>query len=208
MMLIKQSNCPGLRSSGGVNSTYFVLLTSDFYNIFSGKSSDGLKRIIENGHAIGLHFDEKRYSGISEDVEAVKERIIEEAEILGKAIGSKVNIVSMHRPSRYVLDADLNVPEIINSYGKTYMKGFKYLSDSRRRWREPVNEIIESGKYNRLHILTHAFWYNETGTDINRSVSKFINAGNICRYQAMKENITDLASVMAESEVIRGDVDR
>ena len=39
------------------------------------------------------------------------------------------------------------VPGMINGYGKVYFKEFKYLSDSRRWWREPVEEIIESGQY-------------------------------------------------------------
>lgn len=189
---------------GGVNSTYFVLLTSDFYNIFSRKSRDGLRKIIENGHTIGLHFDEMCYPEVSGDMEAVKEKVIEESEVLEKAVGSKVNIVSMHRPSRFVLDADLDIPGMINSYGKVYFRDFKYLSDSRRRWREPVYEVIKSGEYKRLHILTHAFWYNETEEDIHSSVSKFINDGNNHRYQTMKENITDLASIMAERVVMWG----
>lgn len=192
-----------LEMLGGVNSTYFVLLTSDFYNIFSRKSNDGLRQIIENGHTIGLHFDEMRYPGISVDTEAIKEKIIEESEVLGKAIKSKVNIVSMHRPSRLTLEADLNIPGIINSYGEIYVKKFKYLSDSRRRWREPVEEIIESGEYKKLHILTHAFWYNETEEDIYRSVTKFINQANRQRYQTMEANIRDLSSIMAEAEAIQ-----
>lgn len=162
-----------------------------------------MRQIIENGHTIGLHFDEMRYPGISVDTEAIKEKIIEESEVLGKAIKSKVNIVSMHRPSRLTLEADLNIPGIINSYGEIYVKKFKYLSDSRRRWREPVEEIIESGEYKKLHILTHAFWYNETEEDIYRSVTKFINQANRQRYQTMEANIRDLSSIMAEAEAIQ-----
>ncbi|MBD5550884.1 MAG: hypothetical protein HDQ96_06875 [Lachnospiraceae bacterium] len=159
----------------GGAGTYFVLLTSDFYNVFSKKSSEGLKQIAENGHTVAPHFDEVRYPELLGDVETVKEKIIEEAE--------------------------LNIPGMINSYGQTYFKEFKYLSDSRRRWREPVDEIIRSKGYERLHILTHPFWYNETEEDIHKSVSKFINSGNGYRYQAMEENITDLASVMRKDEI-------
>lgn len=193
-----------VEKSGGVESTYFVLLTSDFYNIFSQKSIDGLRQIMANGHTIGLHFDEVRYPELEGDEEAVKEKIIEEAEILSRAVGGKVDIVSMHRPSKFVLDANLKIPGMINSYGEIYFKEFKYLSDSRRRWREPVEDIIESEKYERLHILTHAFWYNETAEDIHGSVFKFINHGNIQRYRTMEENITDLASIMEEKEIVQG----
>lgn len=192
-----------IEEMGGVKSTYFVLLTSDFYNVFSKSSRDGLKQIVDGGHTIGLHFDEVCYPELSGNMEAVKRKIMEEAELLSGAVGCKVDIVSMHRPSQFVLEADIDIPEMINSYGKTYFKEFKYLSDSRRRWREPVDEIIESGGYERLHILTHPFWYNETEEDIHETVSKFVNGGNDFRYQVMASNITDMSSIMTVQEVIR-----
>lgn len=190
---------------GGVTSTYFVLVTSDFYNVFSRKSYDGLKRLISNGHTIGLHFDEVCYDLIkTENIEVVKEKILEEADLLGRAIGRKIEIVSMHRPSKLVLTADICIPGMINSYGATFFKEFKYLSDSRRRWREPVDELIVSGKYERLHILTHAIWYKEKEMDIHETVSGFINEGNHTRYQYMKSNITDLESIMPENKIVYG----
>ncbi len=128
---------------------------------------------------------------------------MEEAELLGSIVGDKVDIVSMHRPSQFVLEADMEIPGMINSYGQTYFKKFKYLSDSRRRWREPIDDIIESGRYERLHILTHPFWYGETEADIHEIVSKFINSGNDFRYQVMASNITDMSSIMTVQEVIR-----
>lgn len=69
-----------LEKIGGVNSTYFVLLTSDFYNVFSQRTSDGLKQIIDNDHTIGLHFDEMRYLELSGDIEGIKRKITEERE--------------------------------------------------------------------------------------------------------------------------------
>lgn len=185
----------------GVASTYFVLLTSDFYNVFSKKDSDKLKRILDYGHTIGLHFDEARYPETAGDTQKIKKKITEEAGLLGKAIERKIDIVSMHRPSRAVLEADMNIPGMINSYGTTYFKEFKYLSDSRRRWREPLDKIIESGKYRRLHILTHAFWYNEIEKDMHQTVLDVINSGNHARYRSMDLNITDLSSIVSESEV-------
>lgn len=192
-----------MKVPGGVTSTYFVLLTSDFYNVFSKKSSDGLKLIVAHGHSIGLHFDEVCYPEISGNVEAIKEKIKEEAEVLSRAVGSRVDIVSMHRPSSFVLEADIKIPGMINSYGQKFFKEFKYLSDSRRRWREPVEEIIESEKYERIHILTHPFWYHEKEKNIQETVSDFINNGNNARYQSMEQNITDLESIMAKNEVLK-----
>lgn len=190
-----------IENESEVSSTYFVLLTSDFYNVFSAKSASMLKEILRLGHEVGLHFDEVRYPEAKLDELAIA--IKKEADILSAAIGVEVKSVSMHRPGKAILEADLKIPGLINSYGKTYFKEFKYLSDSRRRWREPVNEIIDSGQYNRLHILTHAFWYNETNTTIGDTVKEYVNRANYERYISMSENITDIASIMEEGEVVR-----
>lgn len=185
-----------------MKSTYFVLLTSDFYNVFSKDSCDGLKRIQDAGHEIGLHFDEVRYSGIS--VDGVKEKISEECEVFSHAIGMPITTVSMHRPSKQILDANLCIPGVVNSYGKVFFQDFKYLSDSRRHWREPVSEIIQSREFNRLHILTHAFWYNEEERDLRTSLIDFINTGNISRYGIMHENFSRLEDELTCDEIVGG----
>lgn len=183
-----------------VKSTFFVLVTSDFYNVFSAKSERLLRAIADCGHELGLHFDEVRYPDIKTPEDA-RERILGEAQLLSLAVGKPVDIVSMHRPSKMMLEADLEIPGMINSYGQIYFKGFKYLSDSRRRWREPVEDIVKAKTYERLHILTHAIWYNENEMDIHDSISAFVNAGNMQRYKAEQENITDLQSIMDIKEV-------
>lgn len=184
----------------GVRSTYFVLVTSDLYNVFSAKSERLLQAILDCGHEIGLHFDEVRYPYIS-TAEDVRDKILEEARLLSLIIRKPVDTVSMHRPSKMMLEADLEIPGMINSYGRVFFREFKYLSDSRRRWREPVKEIVISKAFDRLHILTHAFWYNETEIDIHDSICAFVNAGNMQRYKYEYENITDFQSIMTEEEV-------
>lgn len=155
------------------------------------------------GHEIGLHFDEVRYPELNGDLNAIANKILEECRILGEAVGKEIKAVSMHRPSRAVLDADLQIPNsIINSYRKTFFNDFKYLSDSRRHWREPVDDIVASEQYNRLHILTHAFWYNNEELNLHDSICGFINGANQDRYDFLYRNITDLPSIMDRSEVV------
>lgn len=186
----------------GVASTYFVLLTSNFYNVFSGESGQALQKIVSCGHKIGLHFDEVRYPFLSGDMEGIGQKIAEEAEILGRAVGQKIDTVSMHRPSKEILEADLQIPGIINSYGKVFFQDFKYVSDSRRRWREPVEEIIASEQYERLHVLIHAFWYNRQELDLHDSVVRYVNGGSRQRYSWLKDNITDLEAIMPPEEIL------
>jgi hypothetical protein len=70
-------------------------------------------------------------------------------------------------------------------------------------WRENVFEALESERFDRLHILTHPFSYNEREETILGRLKNFVNAANFERYEALKENFRDLESVMPISEVLR-----
>ena len=76
------------------------------------------------GHEIGLHFDEKRY-----DIQTIRDmqNCVElEAEVLGKLLNTDITVVSMHRPSKLVLENDIQFHQIINSYSSKYFKSMKY----------------------------------------------------------------------------------
>lgn len=185
-----------------VQSTYFVLLTSDFYNVFSKHSRNVLKNIAKLGHTIGLHFDEVTYlsdeNKITEDMDySLRSKqliglIQKEAEILSCALDLNVDTVSMHRPSKFCLECDLKIPGIINSYGWEFFKGFKYLSDSRRHWREDVLGYIREEKFERLHILTHAFWYHDTEINLNDTLTDYLERARQDRYDLLDRNFTRL----------------
>ena len=188
-----------LEASLGVQSTYFVLLTSDFYNVASAKNLKILQEMHRLGHDIGLHFDEKSYAETT--VEDTVERIVREKTILSDILGTPVSCVSMHRPSKATLEANLKIPGMVNSYGEIFFHDFKYLSDSRRHWREPVLDIIRSELYDRLHILTHAFWYQENDESIHTTVKEFLLSALPQRYDQLRDNIKDLESIIQRSEV-------
>lgn len=184
----------------GVQSTWFALLRTDFYNPASRNILDKLHAIQDMGHEIGLHFDEKAYP-VGTQGETV-ERILKEKDILSGILETPVTTVSMHRPSKATLEANLEIPGMVNSYNKTFFHDFKYLSDSRCRWREPVLDIVRSREYNRLHILTHAFWYHEQEEGMEACVRDFIRSANGERYEQMMENITDLESIVRKEDCV------
>ena len=186
----------------GVTSTYFVLLTSDFYNVVSEENRKTLHEIAEMGHTIGLHFDEMAYSDDSSDKDSqeIKKQLIEriqyEAELLSGILSMKIDTVSMHRPSKLCLESDLQIPGMINSYGKKFFNDFKYLSDSRHHWREDVLGHIRTESYERLHILTHAFWYHEKDIDLQNTLSSYLDNARKDRYAALNRNFTRLADAL------------
>ncbi|NLD19031.1 MAG: hypothetical protein GX663_02125 [Clostridiales bacterium] len=189
-------------ASLGVSSTYFVMVTSPFYNIAERNNIEKLKKIVKLKHEIGLHFDELNYSedcyNANEGIEGLVQK---EATILGTILNTKVSSVSMHRPSEETLNMDYQFEGIINSYSKKFFREFKYVSDSRGRWRENVCEIISSNKYNRLHILTHAFLYSVEGENISDATKKFINSANKERYKMVADNITNVDELVTIHEV-------
>lgn len=184
----------------GVQSTYFVLLTADFYNLSSAKSQNAIKTIKECGHEIGLHFDEVVYQGGASA--HLTDNILREASIMSEVIGEKIKVVSMHRPSKETLAADYVIPGIINSYSQLFFKDFKYLSDSHMRWRELALDIIKSGQYGKLHLLTHPFWYADDGEKIiSDVVGNFIRRSVQERYVSMNENFTDLQEIVPKESI-------
>ena len=152
----------------GVVSTYFVMLRNEMYNVASKEVIKLIKQIVDNGHIIGLHFDETYYSRNEEIVSNIKK----EAELLEQLLDVPIASVSMHMPSEETLNADFYIEGMINSYSKKYTKEYKYLSDSMMRWRENVDDIIESEKYEKLHILTHPIWYNETCLQVKEIIER------------------------------------
>ena len=111
-----------LEAHENVHSVYFVLLTSDFYNVFSRRNRDILREIMALGHDIGLHFDTAAYPGQNSPDKLIR-NILHEAQLLSAAIDAPVKFVSMHRPSQSLIEADLEIPGMYNAYSKQFCGG-------------------------------------------------------------------------------------
>lgn len=185
----------------GVKSTYFLLLSSDFYNVFSASGACIIDKIQDYGHDIGLHFDEQKYCDDFGCADRIREHILEEARILEKAVGKPVTKVSMHRPSKEIIESDLTIPGMINTYSSKFVNDFKYVSDSRRRWREPVEDYITQETYKKIQILIHPFWYNETELELKDSISYFIDASRVDRYTILDNNFSNLKEVLSREDI-------
>lgn len=184
-----------------VCATYFILLCTDFYNVFSKRSKNILLELKALGHNIGLHFDETKY-GIVNDEKIFKDKIFNEISILENALNTKINIISMHRPSKWILDKNIILGKgVINTYSNRFFKEFKYVSDSRMNWRENIISIIESNKYNKLHILTHPIWYQDNQIEMKAILINFIKQQQENIYNYLDDNITNLGEVFKFQEI-------
>ena len=200
MNIAKAVQMAEIENKMGVSSTYFVLVTSNFYNIFSKENQDMLREMQQMGHEVGLHFDEAKYDGQETDMVQAMEQ---EAELLAQCLGCPVQSVSMHRPSKETLAADYVVKggQIVNSYGTEFFQNHKYVSDSRRHWREDVLSIIKSEEYDRLHVLTHPFWYDESEQTAREALKNFCESRTYACYDWMQDNVRDLEEFLKKSEL-------
>jgi len=190
-----------LESNLGVRSTYFLILTSNFYNLANESSISAVRQIMSEGHNIGLHFDEMNYREHIGQEELVKEDIMQELFMLSKLLDREINIISYHRPSQNILDSELVIPGVINTYSSRFFKDFKYISDSRRNWREPVEEILEHAQYPNIQMLTHPFWYHNREETMSESLIKFVLSAKRERYKNLDNNFTRLSDVLRIEEI-------
>lgn len=179
-----------------ITSTYFVLVTSDIYNLFSQNNREIFYEIVQLGHEIGLHFDETAYSSNLH----LNNLVRREVAIIQEALGYKVRCISMHMPSAKTLLSDYKFPELVNSYGNTFFKEFKYLSDSNHHWREPVLDIIASQKFEKLHILTHPFWYHQSEISKLQTCKNLLNSSLVDEYQNLLTIVPDLNEMLPKED--------
>jgi hypothetical protein len=131
--LEKTQRIAEIEANLGISSTYFILLRSPFYNIFSCDQEKLMRNLIDKNHFIGLHFD---YSGYSfKSVSQISHQILLEAEIMQKYFNIKVDAISFHRPFDINYLKKLEFSIYPHAYESIFVEQFKYFADSRGLWR-------------------------------------------------------------------------
>lgn len=162
----------------GIKTTYFILIRSPFYNIFDRSNSDFIRGISDLGHQIGLHFDETYYG--MEDAESINRNVDTEVQILKDYFNISVIAVSFHRPSKFIIQSDIKLNNnLVNTYARNFTEGFKYVSDSRRMWKEGCfcrffeKASPEYHKHDRIQTLVHPVWWTDKSLDTQETVERF-----------------------------------
>lgn len=166
-------------------SVYFVQLTNNAYNILSQKNIDLLHLMSEMGHKIGLHF---HLHGLT-DIEAIREQIIIELEVLERMLKIPICGFSIHRPTADILEKNIHIDGYWNAYQDDFFEfvrdmsvaspTIKYLSDARHQWNYnlyPDGKTFE--KYKKIQILTHPYSWTEIGYDNLNNFNSLIKERN------------------------------
>lgn len=145
----------------GIQSTYFLHLNNEFYNLLEKNSIELVKEIISFGHLIGLHFDISIHHIQSE--EDLKYWLLFEKNILETLFGIKVMGFSFHNTNQHCMkyEAD-HYAGMINCYSSYFKNKIHYCSDSNGFWRfSPLNEVLNDNSIQKLQVLTHPGWWTE-----------------------------------------------
>ncbi len=142
-----------------VKSTYFINLHSRFYNIFENQQTNLIKKIIQLGHDIGLHFDSDYYN--IKNIRQHEQKINFEKKILENFFDHKITVFSFHNPNKFTLGLQRQkYGGLINCYSKKLQQNATYCSDSNGYWRHRrLLDFIEENNDKNLHILTHPNWW-------------------------------------------------
>jgi len=155
-----------------VTSTFFLYFSSEFYNSFGEQSHQLIKKILDLGHKIGLHYSEDFI--LSNNLDP-SNTIKKEIDFFEYHYDTIIEAVSAHEANSFPPSMKISLPDgVVNAYSEKFVKERKYLSESAMFWREGCF-CQHFTHYDKLHILIHPMWWNEHEKTRLEIMDSFIN---------------------------------
>lgn len=181
----------------GVRSTYYFLVSTQFYAIGAAAIRLILEEIIALGHDIGLHFDAEQYSGRPEGLDIFAAR---ECEILELSTQRPVRSISFHRPAPVYLNRPEPIAGRRHCYEPAFFSEIGYISDSNGGWHHghPLDHsAVTEGRA--IQLLTHPIWWcNDSPMSTVETIDRLLDrgcqnlrtalAGSVTAYRQALEN--------------------
>ncbi len=185
-----------LEGEAGVQATYFVQTAGDFYNLLSVPHRTFLRRLIDLGHEVGLHYDAKRY------VAGGAAALSSDLRLLEDLCGRPVRSASQHLPVED--DAILLDGRIENeAYEPRFTQApMTYISDSLMAWRQATPHDLFDRRAS-FQLLTHPeTWigaYGDMAEALSGMMREEIEMVKT-RYREVSSHYTDLIGSRAERD--------
>lgn len=152
----------------GVRSTYFFLLHSKSYNLLEDTHLKMIESIKSRGNHISIHFDPTLY----EDIETGLQR---EKELFERLFDTKIECVSIHRPSDFFLNRHNAIAGVNHTYQPIYFQKIKYFADSQGEFRYGHPENSEEFRnLETIQLLIHPIWWVTASTDPVSKLKEFL----------------------------------
>lgn len=140
----------------GIRATYFFMLRSRFYNLYTPRNTNVVIAIRNVGHEISLHFDPSIY-----EEHQIQAGLNQELAIFQKLFGVSSKCISIHMPPKSLLGYEATpFNGIQHTYQWKYFGKIGYFSDSEGRFACPIHSpwFIEKRS---IQLLVHPFWWTD-----------------------------------------------
>jgi hypothetical protein len=153
-----------------VQSTWFLMTRSTFYNLDSPEGEHALARLRELGHRVGHHALHPHLD-LDERFDPV---------------------VAWHNPDASFM-AD-EVPGAANVMRPPFFEPGHYRSDSNQNWRgESPQDALERGDYEWLQLLIHPEIWAYPGGTMRETMEAFLDADRAARFEQLGRDRIDLS---------------
>ena len=173
-------------------STFFIMLHNPLYNTLTKDCILILKKILELGHSIGLHFDPTFYD-IKTENELIN-KVKYEVNTFSYFLNNKVNYISFHQPLPEYLNKDYFIKDIFESvYNSKYFTDIRYISDSMGQWREEsIIDLIRKNKTRKIQFLSHpALWFNSNKLILKNRLKAVISSQIANKEDELRKSINN-----------------
>ena len=151
----------------GICSNFFFQIRSNSYNLLSKKNIDMILSIKEMGHEIGLHVHLASFN----ENDNIKEYILNDINVLSNILGININSFSFHRPNRKILEQNIKIEGVINTYQDLFFEltdnfenaRVRYISDSNHQWKYGDPFSIKFKNIKKLQLLIHPDNWTKSG---------------------------------------------
>jgi hypothetical protein len=152
----KAEEMAALDRQAGVQSTFFVLLTTPYYNPLDEENLQILRRIIGMGHEIGLHYDCSGFDALTFDEQY--RRIQSLAACLEHHLNIQVKVIAQHKPAAATMHPEY--PGYMDPYCHPSFRDIAYISDSRMLFR--VKDVYAFFREKpRCQAVLHPIWWHK-----------------------------------------------
>ena len=150
-----------------VQSSYFVLMHSPYYNPAAPPHWDALRAIVDMGFEVGLHYETDFFEQRGMDP---LEGVLSDAAAMEKILNIKIVSVSQHKPASSTFLRKLN-QHYLDAYNHDLMRNVHYVSDSGFKWRgKSLIDLL--GTEERIHALIHPLTWSFGELDMARTYRK------------------------------------
>lgn len=165
-----------MEADAGVVATYFVQISSRFYNVFEPEIAEIVREIGRLGHDVGLHF-ETEVVGHSHGVDH-EQRLVFQATALEHLAQKPVTAFSLHNPTTMVGISfdELRHGGLINASHPKWREDFSYCSDSNGVWRfRSLDAMVADSQVTRIYALTHPEWWQAVSMTPRERIQRCID---------------------------------